>query len=302
MDTRGQLLGQHTEVEYRNCRVFSGGRAIVGADPRGQKLGIIDEEGQWICEPNYDHLLDYEDGRALAQDTLTGQFGYLDREGAWAIAARYCEAYSFRYGLAIVGDPKTPDLCMGNVRRQGTIMHQPGRLTYNRFIRDYQLLDTSGRVVWQDSCREVWLPVQGVVGCNYNEGTLIPAYRLEWLATGKYWLSPDFVFTRWGQLAEVASEEVVRLNLGARRRQVFQQQVYALPEDFAERLSTLGALEDLNLDYHEIAGAWATIIDRKNLRKLNMHHCQLTALPKAIKELEQLEELDLSGYLQRHST
>ena len=294
MDTRGQLLGQNTAVEYRRSRGYSEGRAIVGTLGADRKLGIVNEQGEWICEPQYDHLLDYEDGRALAQDTLTGQFGYLDRGGQWAIAARYCEANSFRYGLAIVNDPKTLEVCNGSARERGAIVHQPGRLNYPMIVRNYQLLDTSGQVVWQDSCREVWLPVSGVVGCNYNEGTLIPAYRLEWLATGKYWLSPDFVFTRWGQLAEVASEEVVRLNLGARRRQIFQQQVYALPEDFAERLSTLGALEDLNLDYHVIAGAWTTIIDRKNLRKLNLHHCQLMELPKDVKELEQLEELDLS--------
>lgn len=294
MDTKGQLQAQNSALEFRNCSVFREGRAIVGVAPTGQKLGIIDQNGQWICEPNYDHLLDYDDGRALAQDTLTGYFGYLDRAGKWAIAARYCEANSFRYGLAIVGAPEKPDLCTGKVRRQGAIIHQPGRLTYNRIIRDYQLLDTSGQVVWQDSCREVWLPVPGVVGCNYNEGTKLPAYRLEWLATGKYWLSPDFVFTRWEQLAEVSSEEVVRLNLGARRRQMFRQQVYPLPKDFAVRLPTLGALEELNLDYHVVAFEWPTIIARKNLRKLNLHHCQLTALPKGINTMEALEELDIS--------
>ena len=96
------------------------------------------------------------------------------------------------------------------------------------------------------------------------------------------------------QLAEVTSEEVVRLNLGARRWQMFRQQVYALPEDFGERLPTLLALEALNLDYHELDSEWPTIIARKNLRKLNLHHCQLTALPKEISTMEALEELDIS--------
>ncbi|WP_367391248.1 WG repeat-containing protein [Lewinella sp. LCG006] len=294
LDTNGQLLAQQMTLAYRNCRPFREGRAIVGTDPTGRKLGVIDEEGQLICEPNYNHLLDYAYRRALAQDTITGQFGYLNPEGQWAIAARYCEATSFRHGLAIVNDPKMLDLCTGNARQKGDILHQPGRLTYNRVIRDYQLLDTSGQVVWQDSCREVWLPVPGVVGCNYNEGTYVPAYRLEWLATGKYWLSPDFVFTRWEQVAEATNEEVIRLNLGARRWQMFRQQVYPLPHDFGQRLPALGALEDLNLDFHLMTTAWETILGKKSLRKLHLRHCQLTVLPKELNDLEQLEELDVS--------
>ncbi len=295
MDTTGQLLGQTLALEYRGSQTFSEGRAIVGTANAGRKLGIVSSEGQWIKTPQFDYLLDYKDGRALAQDTLTGQFGYLNLEGAWAIASRYCEARSFRYGVAIVGDPNDPGTCQGRVRQRGAVSHEPGGLTFNRIVSDFQLLDTSGQVVWRDSCREVWLPLPGVVGCNYNEGTLVPAYRMEWLATGAYWLSPDFVFTRWPQLEEVASEEVVRLNLGARRRQLFHQQVYPLPEDFAEHLPTLGALEDLNLDYHEVAGAWEVILAKRSLRKLALRNCKLTALPKAMKVLEQLEELDISG-------
>jgi hypothetical protein len=295
MDTTGQLRGQNLALEDRGNQDFSEGLMIVGAaSGGGRKLGIVSNEGQWIKRPQFDYLLDYQDGRALAHDTLSDLFGYLNRDGIWAIEPRYCEATSFRYGLAIVNDPVASEGCQGIIRQRGAMLHRPAELTHNTFVRNYLLIDTNENVVWQDSCREVWLPLPGVVGCNYNESTLVPAYRLEWLATGAYWLSPGFVFTRWAQLGEVASEEVVRLNLGARRWQLFHQQIYPLPEDFAERLPTLRALEDLNLDYHEVAGEWEAILAKKGLRKLALRNCKLTLLPKAIKALKQLEELDIS--------
>ena len=295
MDTTGQLLGQTLALEYRGGQTFSEGRAIVGtASGSGRKLGIVSNEGQWIKRPQFDYLLDYQDGRALAHDTLSDLFGYLNREGAWAIEPRYCEATSFRYGLAIVNDPVASEGCQGIIRQLGARSHRPAELTHNTFVHPYLLIDTSENVVWRDSCQEVWLPLAGVVGCNYNESTLVPAYRLEWLATGAYWLSPGFVFTRWAQLGEVASEEVVRLNLGARRWQLFRQHVYPLPDDFAERLPALVALEDLNLDFHEVADEWEAILAKKGLRKLALRNCKLTMMPKAIKALKQLEELDLS--------
>ncbi|WP_020536489.1 WG repeat-containing protein [Lewinella cohaerens] len=295
IDTTGRLLHPDLEITYRGANAFSEGRLIVGTAATDRKLGILNTDGQWVKAPQFDYLLDYEDGRALAHDTLTGHLGYLDRQGEWAIAARYCYANSFRYGLAIVGAPGDPKRCEGTMRQRGPVMHRPGSLARYRNVRNYQLLDTSGQVVWQDSCREVWLPIPGVVGCNYNEGTYVPAYRLEWLATGKYWLSPDFVFTRWEQIAEVAKEEVIRINLGARRRMIFRQQVFPLPEGFTQILPTLTALENLNLNYHEVAAAWTPILNLENLRKLSVHDCKLTELPADLKILEQLEELDISG-------
>jgi hypothetical protein len=77
---------------------FWGGDAVVCI---GQKWGMIDTNGEWSIDPEYDELESFGEGN-LARARKGEQYGYIDRTGGYAIKPQFPAAWGFVDGLAWV--------------------------------------------------------------------------------------------------------------------------------------------------------------------------------------------------------
>lgn len=78
---------------------FSEGFATV-YDDKTDKAGLIDVKGNWIIEPQYEHLLDLKEGLIAYQKDL--RWGFLDIDGNEVITNLFREVLNFSKGMAIV--------------------------------------------------------------------------------------------------------------------------------------------------------------------------------------------------------
>jgi hypothetical protein len=292
INLQGKLLGD--TVKAFRVHPFSEGIGMVNSS---NSYRYVDQEGRFLNTISYPSAKDYDESLALVEDPHSNYFGYLNRNGEWAIEPNYCYATSFRGGWAVVA-PAIPENCSTLRRERGGDRHIPPSLHHTRVIRDYQLIDTIGKVIWADSCRELYLPAKGVLGVNYSYNQLSPAVMIKWLRENRSWISPNFTVTRWAQLDSLTTHTIKRINFGVRRFDQLYDQIFDLPDDFIERLSSesLQQLEELNLDAHRLSpAALEAVFALPHLRKLSLGYNDLEALPVSVKQLDQLEVLDLSG-------
>lgn len=78
---------------------FSEGFAVV-YDDKTDKAGLIDLKGNWIIEPQYEHLLELKEGFIAFQKDL--RWGFLDIDGNIVIPNIFYEVLNFSRGMAIV--------------------------------------------------------------------------------------------------------------------------------------------------------------------------------------------------------
>lgn len=292
INLEGQFVGD--TVSGQQIRPFSEGIGMIG-DKRG--YCYINENGKHLNDIYYPSAVNFAEGLALVEDPHSGYLGYLNREGVWAIEPDYCYATSFRNGCAVVA-PAIAKNCSTLVRGRGGDRHIPASLNHTRVVRAYQLINTEGKIIWADSCRELYLPAVGVLGINYSYNQLSPGMAIKWLNENRIWLSPNFTVTRWAQLDSLSAHTIRRINLGARRFELLYDQLFELPDNFSDRLATaeLQQLEELNIGSHRLTPkALEAVFNLPQLRSLSLSYSDLTILPAAIKQLGQLEILDLSG-------
>lgn len=290
IDTSGTVKSDTLPLPYGRVRAFQNGYGNVGAPQQW-----VDTKGQSIQKGNWRFALAPEDDRMLVQDTISGFLGYLDSYGEWAIPPQYCYASSFRDGLAAV-DSSKPAHCLNNTRQRSKSGANPALLTKRSGWGYFELIDTTGKVVLQDSCRELFLLPGRVIGRNQSVGTSVPATRIDWLSSGDYWLSPDYHFSDWEEARNAPADEVLRVDIGTHRYQLgLSGYRYSLPSDFAEALAEWPQLQKLKLDYHQVGEAWEAIGELEALERLSVARCSLAVLPGRIGRLRQLTHLDLSS-------
>lgn len=104
---------------------FTEGRLLVQRDG---KYGFLNENGEWIVEPQYEDAEQYSEG--LAAVCQNGKYGYIDLDGNVAIPLQYDGAMPFGEGLAAIKENNrwkfiTPD------------NKKPFFVTYNKLPTDY---------------------------------------------------------------------------------------------------------------------------------------------------------------------
>lgn len=88
---------------------FSEGLAAVEepdpAHSSGMSAGFIDKTGKVVIKPQFDSVVGFTEGLAVAGIETNGvmKYGYIDKTGAWVIKPQFSTAYPFKEGLAAVG-------------------------------------------------------------------------------------------------------------------------------------------------------------------------------------------------------
>lgn len=103
--------GWLVEPEYDYIGPFSEGRAVVKKD---EKYGYIDKSGMLIINTIFDFAQDFSEGMAAVQ--FNGSYGFIDKDGSFIIKPQYELAGSFSEGLAQV---QLPDELWSYISKDG---------------------------------------------------------------------------------------------------------------------------------------------------------------------------------------
>ena len=64
------------------------------------KVGYIDDDGNWIIEPKFDEGKKFSEGKAAVQ--LENRWGYIDEKGSLVIQPIFQDGFDFINGYALV--------------------------------------------------------------------------------------------------------------------------------------------------------------------------------------------------------
>lgn len=67
---------------------------------RNEKWGFVDQQGNWVIQPEFDAVDSFSEGLAAARNN--GKWGFIDRSGAWRIYPQFEKVKRFSEGLAAV--------------------------------------------------------------------------------------------------------------------------------------------------------------------------------------------------------
>ncbi|MEL7222317.1 MAG: WG repeat-containing protein, partial [Bacteroidota bacterium] len=194
MNTEGQLVGD--TVEAANVRPFVDGIAAI---QKGDNWTYVNNKGRLLNTATYAATNDFSGGYGLVADTMNAYLGYLNIDGKWAVEPNYCYATSFRNNWAVVA-PISSDNCSGRPNKQSGNLHIPPYIHHIRRVGAYQLIDTTGQIVFADSCLAMYLPTKGTVGLRYTRYRNESAIMIKWVEEDRIWINPDFTLYRWSQL------------------------------------------------------------------------------------------------------
>ncbi len=88
-------------------------------------LGLMNERGEWVIPPRFNHVQQLNDGRAIVVGA-GGRWGAVDEAGAVVVPLRYDWLAYFRDGYGLVGGPGNgSSRRMGLIRKDGTVVAEP---------------------------------------------------------------------------------------------------------------------------------------------------------------------------------
>ena len=164
---------------------------VTVLDLQLQKYGLIDKNGQWIFEPQFEGLGHYCSGRLRVLDEKTNLKGYIDIHGSWIVPPKYVYASSYKGNVAEVATDKELFIIDldGNVisrfpkeqsRRYNPWCERPS-LDCNKdflFIRDRQFhlpFDDPPEPLCtiQRLCKKAWSRAFGMGTLMKHDGTVI---------------------------------------------------------------------------------------------------------------------------------
>lgn len=85
---QGRWVFVRRHAAFTRAYPFSDGLARV-RDQETELWGFIDNQGQWVIEPRFEHIEGFGMGLAALRDAATGLNGFIDRSGAWAIEPQW---------------------------------------------------------------------------------------------------------------------------------------------------------------------------------------------------------------------
>ena len=85
---------------------FNNGRAVIQDSSTGY-FGVIDTKGNWIVEQGFLSIKEFQNGLAVAQDASTSNWGFINEDYQWVLEPRFKNLRSFQEGLAAACDANT---------------------------------------------------------------------------------------------------------------------------------------------------------------------------------------------------
>lgn len=121
-DPTGSLFGyydqkgaQAIDARYLHISAFQQGVAVV-ASPLNRRLGLIDTQGRWLVQPEYEYLAPPAHGLLVAMEDM--YYGLLDKQGNCVADFQYQLLYSNDEGFAF----SLPDGTCGQLDKQGRVL------------------------------------------------------------------------------------------------------------------------------------------------------------------------------------
>lgn|GEM_PF-4542904 len=176
IDINGNFL---VEPQYDTIDDFYDGLAEV---ERNGKFGFIDTTGKEVIPAQFDSVGPFSEG--LAQVEVNGEVGFINKSGKFVISLQYDDAYRFRGGFALV---MVKDK-WGCINKQGQMVIKPrfsgGEVTGGWAFDDRQKNTTES-------------PFYDLIGC-FSEGLVPVLIDGKWGyvdETGKIVIAPQFDWT-----------------------------------------------------------------------------------------------------------
>lgn len=105
----------------------------------GEKEGFVDDAGEWVIRPRFDHVGPFSEGLAVAKGG-NGRYGYIDDSGSFVIAPGYYDAFAFSEGFGDVRTTntswETPPNQVNFIGSDGQILELPTGVRY-RVVREF---------------------------------------------------------------------------------------------------------------------------------------------------------------------
>lgn len=136
-------------IAYENVECPADFITHGAAMARGENglLGVVDQEGNWLCEPRYEWTYHYQNGRSMVYDPNRG-WGFLDTEGREAIP---CQFHSYTQSFGVDG-LAVADYMEG----------------YSSVL--YGLIDREGNAVLPFTYGKIWRAGEGLFGVEDKDG------------------------------------------------------------------------------------------------------------------------------------
>lgn len=164
INNNGQFVIQ---PQYDTADDFSEGLA---AYQTGRLYGVVDRDGAVVLPAKYAFIGSYKEGRALFAEG--GKFGYLNRKGVVAVPAQFAEANDFSEGLAYVSNQiDTSGKIGGYINTSGEYQIPPRSFQGGPFRQGLAAVHGDGSPYYIDRTGKTALQVPGVQGLgNFAEG------------------------------------------------------------------------------------------------------------------------------------
>jgi len=137
IDTLGQLV---IEPQFKSIGYFSGG--IAWAKNSKEKLGYINNQGDWIIEPHYDVGMDYDKTSGLARVKKYNRWGYVNTDNHCDNLNVSGTFYSFYEGLAV----KRSKGKVGFINNKGDWVIKPVFNKVHKFKNGFAKVEING--IW----------------------------------------------------------------------------------------------------------------------------------------------------------
>ncbi len=113
---------------------FKDGFATVAVDG---KYGVINENGEFVIKPEYDELLEMQDGKIVFKSE--GKYGYMRKNGSQIIRPEYDKLTSFKNGMAVTAlDSKCG------------VINEKGKVIIENEYQKTEILDSGIIKLWTD--------------------------------------------------------------------------------------------------------------------------------------------------------
>jgi hypothetical protein len=124
----------------------------------GEKIGFVDDQGQFRVSPTFDDALPFSDG--LAAIKSNGKWGFIDTSGHLVIQLKFSNAYYFREGVAVAQSEDSGDV----------LVDKSGKILATEF--GFVDLVSEGRVPAVRDGKSGYLDLQGkvVIPILYDAG------------------------------------------------------------------------------------------------------------------------------------
>ncbi len=163
-------------------------------DREKEKMGCINEQGEWKIEPQFDHKLYSQFVDGVAAVSLNGKFGFIDSLGNWVIQPSYGNAFNFHGDIAMV-DKAIDQIPIG--------LFSDEEYADGGKEDTWQYINKQGEIIGDCSEKLFYYPFKGKIALATNKKSKDDKYGL-YSFEEKKWLS-DVTYKKGEYLVEFSS-------------------------------------------------------------------------------------------------